>query len=142
MAAVVSEAIVEAMYTPCVQSNDSVTSGTAAARRPPNRNTLIGTPAGFSQSGSTDGICAQLMVKRAFGCAALRPQPGVHSLPCQSIRLAGGLLVRPSHHTSPSGVCATFVKIVSWVIALRQLGLVISEVPGATPNAPASGLIA
>src|SRR5689334_14809314 len=99
MAAVVSEAIVEAMYTPCVQSNDSVTSGTAVARRPPNRNTLIGTPSGFSQSLSADGICAQLMVKRALGCAALRPDPGVHGLPCQSVSSFGASFVRPSHHT-------------------------------------------
>src|SRR5688572_4497435 len=134
--------MVEAMYTPCLQSNDSVTSGTAVARRPPNRNALIGTPAGFSQSLSADGICAQLMVKRAFGCAALRPQPGVQGLPCQSVSSRGGSLVRPSHHTSPSGVSATFVKIVSCDTAFRQFGLVNSDVPGATPNAPASGLIA
>src|SRR4029077_6919880 len=120
-------AIVEATYTPCVQSNDSVTSGTAVARRPPNRNTLIGTPSGFSQSLSADGIWAQLMVKRALGCAALRPQPGVHALPCQSVNSFGASFVRPSHHTSPSGVSATLVKIVSCETAFRQLGLVNSE---------------
>src|SRR5882672_4769999 len=142
IAAVVSEAIVEAMYTPCAQSSDSVTNGTAVARRPPNRNTLIGTPCGFSQSGSTDGIWLQLMVKRALGCAALRPLPGVQDLPCQSVSSFGGCLVSPSHHTSPSGSNATLVNIVSCVTASRQLGLVSSEVPGATPKAPASGLIA
>ena len=82
------------------------------------------------------------MVKRALGCAALRPQPGVQALPCQSVSSCGGSLVSPSHHTSPSGVSATLVKIVSCVTASRQLGLVNSEVPGATPKAPASGLIA
>src|SRR5262245_48160845 len=130
------------MYTPCVQSNDSVTSGTAVARRPPNRNTLIGTPSGFSQSLSADGIWLHAMVKRALGCAALRPQPGVQVFPCQSVSSCGGCLVRPSHQTSPSGVSATLVKIVSWETAFRQFGLVNSEVPGATPNAPASGLMA
>src|SRR5688572_31339202 len=134
--------MVEAMYTPCVQSNDSVTSGTAVARRPPNRNTLIGTPSGFSQSLSAEGIWAQLMVNRALGCAALRPLPGVQGLPCQSVNSCGGAFVRPSHHTSPSGVSATLVKIVSCVTASRQFGLVNSDVPGATPKAPASGLIA
>src|SRR5262245_26673449 len=142
MAAVVSDAMVEAAYTPCVQSKDSVTSGTAVARRPPNRNTLIGTPAGFSQSGSTDGIWLQLMVKRALGCAALRPQPGVQALPCQSVSSFGASFVMPSHHTSPSGVSATLVNIVSCLTASRQLGLVNCDVPGATPNAPASGLMA
>ena len=38
--------------------------------------------------------------------------PGVQSLPCQSISCAGGSSVMPSHHTSPSSVSATLVKIV------------------------------
>ena len=40
-------------------------------------------------------------------------RPGVQSRPCQSIRCAGTSSVSPSHHTSPSSVSATFVKIVS-----------------------------
>jgi len=57
-------------------------------------NASIATPAGFSQSASIDGHCEAGAVKRAFGCAALRPLSfalaGVQSLPCQSIRCAGG----------------------------------------------------
>ena len=59
-------------------------------------------------------------VKREFGCAAGRSLPsafgrsrGVQSLPCQSIRCAGGVSVMPSHQTSPSSVSATLVKMTS-----------------------------
>ena len=52
--------------------------------RPPNTNALIGTPAGFSQSGSMHGHCEAGAVKRELGCAAGRPQPGIQSLPVQS----------------------------------------------------------
>src|SRR5262245_43634410 len=103
---------------------------------------LSGTPAGFSHSGSIDGTRVAATVKRAFGCAALRPQSGVQGCPCKSMSCAGGVSVIPSHHTSPSGVSATLVKIVSERIAAMQFGLVFSEVPGATPKSPASGLIA
>src|SRR6187431_3194681 len=102
----------------------------------------IGTPAGSSHFGSMEGHCAAATVKRAFGCAAGRPQPGVHGLPVQSVSFAGGCLVMPSHHTSPSGVRATLVKIVFFLIVSMQLGLVSQPVPGATPKKPASGLIA
>src|SRR5690606_24789992 len=111
-------------------------------RRPPNRNALIGTPAGFSQSASIEGICAAWTVKRELGCAATRPLSGVQDLPVQSIRCFGGSLVSPSHQTSPSSVIATLVKMVFFFSAARQFGLVSSEVPGATPKAPYSGLIA
>ena len=37
---------------------------------------------------------------------------------------------------------ATFVKMVFFAIIFMQLGLVFSEVPGATPKKPDSGLIA
>src|SRR3954470_12601711 len=124
MAAVVSDAIVAAMYTPCVQSYASATSGTVVVRRPPKRNALIGTPAGVSQSGSSEGIWSAATVKRAFGCAAGLPLSGDHWLPCQSMRSCGGCLVRPSHHTSPSGVIATLVKMVLLWSAARQFGLV------------------
>jgi hypothetical protein len=100
------------MYTPSSQLGASTTSGTVVERRPPNTNAEIGTPAGSSQFGSMEGHCAAGTVKRAFGCAASRPflpSSGVHSLPCQSIRRAGGCSVIPSHQTSPSGVNATLV---------------------------------
>ena len=81
-------------------------------------------------------------MKRAFGCAAGRPQPGVQSLPCQSVSRAGGSLVMSSHHTSPSGVSATLVKMTLARSVFIAFGLVASEVPGATPKKPASGLMA
>src|SRR4029078_5258355 len=108
----------------------------------PKINAEIGTPAGSSQRASIEGHCAAATVKRAFACAATRPQPGVHSLPCQAMRRAGGSLVMSSHHTSPSGVIATLVKMTFARSVAIALGLVASEVPGATPNRPASGLIA
>jgi len=58
------------------------------------------------------------------------------------MRCAGASSVRPSHQTSPSSVSATFVKITSWDSELSAVGLVVVEVPGATPKKPASGLIA
>src|SRR5262249_23006309 len=63
-------------------------------------------------------------------------------LPCQSRHSAGGSSVMPSHHTPPSGVSATLVKIVFRANVAMALGLVLAEVPGATPKNPASGLIA
>src|SRR6185503_3044929 len=142
IAAVVSEPRVPAMYTPSRQLFASVTSGTVVERRPPKMNASIGTPAGSSHFGSIDGHCAADTVKRALGCAAGRPLAGVHSRPVQSVSFAGGCLVMPSHHTSPSGVSATLVKMVSWVMVFMQLGFVSQPVPGATPKNPASGLIA
>ena len=92
-----------------------------------------------------DGVDAGA-VKRAFGCAALAPVAlaisGVQTLPCQSVAIAGGSSVMPSHHTPPSGVSATFVKIVFCASEAIALGLVFTLVPGATPKNPASGLIA
>jgi hypothetical protein len=54
----------------------------------------------------------------------------------------GGSGVMPSHHTSPSGVRATLVKMVLDLIVAIAVGLDFSDVPGATPKNPASGLIA
>lgn len=48
----------------------------------------------------------------------------------------------PSHQTPPSGVTGTSVKIVLRRKCSHGIGLVVSEVPGATPKKPASGLIA
>src|SRR5256885_16424356 len=140
-AAVVSEPIVAAIYTPESQSSASDTSGTVSERRPPNTKADIGTPCGFSQSESIEGHCDAGTVNRALGCAAFLPQPGVQSFPCQSMSLAGGVSVIPSHHTSPSGVIATFGNIGLLLIIAIQLGLVFSDVPGATPKNADSGLI-
>src|ERR1700756_3627121 len=105
------------------------------ARRPPKTMALIGTPAGSSQAGSMVGHCDAGAVKRAFGCAAFAPVflaiSGVHFLPCQSRHSAGGSSVMPSHQTPPSGVSATFVKMVFFESAAMALGLVFLEVPGA-----------
>ena len=85
---------------------------------------LIGTPAGSSHAGSMLGHWDAGTVKRAFGWAALRPQPGVQSFPCQSIKWAGGSLVIPSHHTSPASVSPTLVKIALARNASMAFGLV------------------
>src|SRR5947208_9473549 len=55
---------------------------------------------------------------------------------------AGGSSVMPSHQMPPSGVSATLVKMLFFASAAMALGLVLTEVPGATPKNPASGLIA
>src|SRR5919106_5550823 len=109
-AAVVSELMIDPRNTPCVQSNDSVTSGTLVARRPPNRMAEMGTPSGSSHSGAIDGHCEAGVVNRALGWAAGAALSGVQSLPFQSTAWAGGS-EKPSHHTSPSSVRATLVKI-------------------------------
>src|SRR5579864_9519442 len=92
------------------------------------------------------GHCDAGAVKRAFGCAAFAPVflaiSGVHFLPCQSRHSAGGSSVMPSHQTPPSGVSATLVKIEFFAMVAMALGLVSTDVPGATPKKPASGLIA
>src|SRR6516162_2666415 len=107
---------------------------------------LIGTPSGSSQSGSIVGHCEAGAVKRALGCAAFAPVSlaicGVHRLPCQSRHSEGGSSVMPSHHTPPSGVSATLVKIVLRASVAMAFGFVLFDVPGATPKNPASGLIA
>src|SRR5579864_5019445 len=117
-----------------------------AARRPPKIIALRGTPLGSSQAGSMVGHCDAGAVNRELGCAALAPVSlaicGVHFLPCQSVHSAGGESVMPSHHTPPSLVSATLVKIVLRASVAIALGLVLFEVPGATPKKPASGLIA
>src|SRR5215469_8692461 len=121
-------------------------SGMVCARRPPKMMALIGTPSGASHEGSIVGHCRAGAVKRAFGCAALAPVflaiSGVQMLPCQSMHSAGGSSVIPSHHTPPSGVSATLVKMEFLESAAIALGLVLTEVPGATPKKPASGLMA
>src|SRR5690625_3656127 len=90
-------------------------------------NAEIGTPSGFSHSGSIDGHCAAGAVKRALGCAAGVPESGVHGLPRQSVRPSGASFVMPSHHTSPSGVSATLVKMVSRSMDAIAFGLVSTD---------------
>src|ERR1051325_1894521 len=147
-AAVFSLATLAPRKTPWFQSKDSVTSGTADARRPPKRIAEIGTPLGFSHSGAMIGHCAAGVVKRALGCAAgrypfaSRADAGVQELPFQSVRWAGVSSVMPSHQTSPSSVSATLVKTELPHSVFIALALVCSPVPGATPKKPASGLIA
>src|SRR6204780_2342709 len=102
----------------------------------------IGTPAGPFHSGAMIGHWSAGVVNRAFGCAAGSGLSGVQSRPFQSIRCAGGSSVRPSHHTSPSSVSATLVKMLLAYMAAIALALVFMPVPGATPKNPASGLIA
>src|SRR5262245_872533 len=108
-AAVVSELMIEPRNTPWSQSNDSVTSGTLVARRPPKRMAEMGTPFGSSHSGAIDGHWEAGVVKRALGCAAGASLAGVQSLPFQSMTWSGGS-AKPSHHTAPSSVRATLVK--------------------------------
>src|SRR5215469_13883075 len=145
-AAVVSEPIVAALYTPSSQLVASTTSGTVSLRRAPKMKAEIGTPSGLSHSGSSDGHCVVETVKRAFGCAAFCPLllalSGVQGCPCQSVRRAGGVRVIPSHHTSPSSVSATLVKITLALSMFIALGFDSYDVPGATPKYPDSGLIA
>ena len=66
-AAVVSDAIVAALYTPNDQLKACVASGTAELRRPPNMNAAIGTPRGSSCAGSAEGHCAIGAVNRLLG---------------------------------------------------------------------------
>ena len=69
--------------------------------------------------------------------------PCFQDFPCQSVREtpAGGG-ARPSHHTPPSLVSPTLVKTVFLAMVDMAWGLVLFEVPGATPKKPFSGLMA
>src|ERR1700743_447259 len=122
-------------------------SGTVSDLRPPNRNAAIGTPSWDSHaSRSKTGHCTAGAVNRPFGCAAVRPVflpiSGVQRSPRQSMHSAGGFEVMPSHHTPPSGVSATLVKMVLRLSVAIAFGFVFALVPGATPKKPASGFIA
>src|SRR5580692_3904712 len=113
-----------------------------AARRPPKRKAEMGTPSGFSQSGSMLGHCAAGAVKRPLGWAAGVLVAGVQGWPRQSMRWAGGVSVIPSHQIPPSvlpsapTVRATLVKMLFRLRAAMALGLVRLLVPGATPKNP------
>src|SRR5919106_3119967 len=88
-----------------------------------------------------DGHCCARTVRREFGCGA-GPMLASHGRPCQSTRPAGGSGVRPSHHGSPEGVMATFVKMVLDRTIRVAFGFVFGLVFGATPKNPRSGLMA
>ena len=81
-------------------------------------------------------------VNRELGWAAGVGLSGVHRWPCQSVRRGGLVSVMPSHHTSPSGVSATLVKMALPHSDSMALRLDLLDVPGATPKNPASGLMA
>mmetsp|Transcript_43756 Transcript_43756/g.107427 ORF Transcript_43756/g.107427 Transcript_43756/m.107427 type:complete len:201 (+) Transcript_43756:607-1209(+) len=141
-AAVVSLFMVAPTNTPCCHERASKHNGTVDERRPPKMMALIGTPSGFSHSGSITGHCDAGAAKREFGCAAFTPLCGCHSRRSHDVARLGGSSVMPSHHTSPSSVSATLVKIVLARSASMALWFVLCDVPGATPKKPASGLMA
>src|SRR3989338_207272 len=140
-AAVRSEERAAPKRTPWFQLKDWTTSGRVAGRRHPKRMAERGTPSGLSQRGSTMGHWERGAVKRALGWAAGVPSEGVQALPFQSVSAGGGALI-PSHQTSPSGVRAVLVKRVFLARVSMAFGLEATEVPGATPKRPASGLMA
>src|ERR1019366_9676625 len=142
-AAVVSEERVDPRKTPCSQFWDWTTSGIVVLRRPPKKIAEMGTPSGRSHSGAMMGHCAAGVQKREFGCDEGSELSGVHERSFQSVKCAGGVEVIPSHHTSPSSVSATFVKIEFPFSMVRiAFALVPHPVPGATPKNPNSGLTA
>src|SRR5271170_3276951 len=141
-AAVVSLLAVAPRKVPCCQLKASVTSGTIPARRPPKRIASMGTPFGSSHSGAITGHWLAGEVNRAFGCAALREEAGVHGRRSQSINSAGFSTVIPSHQISPSGVMAQLVKMEFLVAVSMAFRFDFMLVPGATPKNPYSGLMA
>eukprot|EP01139_Manchomonas_bermudensis_P004785 Amastigsp_a174349_697.p3 type:complete len:235 gc:universal Amastigsp_a174349_697:508-1212(+) len=139
-AAVFCDAIDEPMNTPWSHESDWLTSGIVVGRRPPKMIPSIGTPSGESYSGSSTGQLIAGTVNREFGCAAgLFPSS---FLPSQLIMPVGRSFERPSHHTSPSRVSATFVNSASREHDASAFGLVLAPVPGATPKYPNSGFTA
>src|SRR6266403_968173 len=126
-AAVVSEPQDEPMKTPCSQLKAPFTRGIVLGRLPPKITADNGTPAGFCQSGSITGHCEAGAVNLEFGCAPLRPLSGVHSLPSQSMPVAGAGTPMSSHQTSPSGVSTTLVKILFLANVATALGFDLRE---------------
>ena len=113
---------------------DCSTSGMVVARRPPKIIAEIGTPFGSSANFERLGLLRAGAVKREFGCAAFSVESEVYGLPCQSVSCSGRGPSMPSHHTSPSGVSATLVKIVSRATVTIAFGFDFMLVPGATPK--------
>ncbi len=104
------------------------------ARRPPKMMALMGTPAGSSQNLEIAGLLPAGAVKRELGWAAFSVEPGFQGRPFQSVSSVGTGPSMPSHQTSPSGVTATLVKMVSCEMVFIALGLDFMLVPGATPK--------
>jgi hypothetical protein len=104
-------------------------------------NASIGTPAGLSQSSSSAGLLVAATVKRAFGWAAFAPVSfaiaGVQSLPCQSIRCAGGV-----GHAFPPDVAVVGQRDVREDHVVLQAGhaVVVGLVVGAGRHAEVAGL--
>src|SRR5207244_8468640 len=101
----------------------------------------MGTPLGSSHSGAFTGHWLAGVVNRAFGCAALRPETGVHGRRSQSRSSAGFFSVMLSHQMSPSYVMAQLVKIEFLAAVSMALRFDCSFVPGATPMTPYSGVM-
>src|SRR5262245_50442614 len=93
-----------------------------------------GIPSGSSTAGSSRGLFVNGAVHRLLGCAAGRPQSGVHGCPVQSMHSLGGWSDLPSHQMSPSGRRATLVNRVSCEMIVIAFGLVVRFVPGTTPK--------
>ena len=92
--------------------------------------------------GTLRGRRREARVRMRGFCAGLFRDFRRPSLALPVDALGGGSSVMPSHHTPPSGVSATFVKIVFFASVAIAFGFVFADVPGATPKKPASGLIA
>src|SRR6516165_8379628 len=133
-AAVVSEPSVAPRNTPCAQLKDWSTRGTVSLRRPPKMIAEIGTPSGSLTCLERTGLFFIGEVKRLLGWAAFSGDPFFQGRPFQSISSSGASSSLPSHHTFPSGVSATLVKMVSRLIVFIALGLDLKFVPGATPK--------
>ena len=116
-------------------------------RRPPKMKAEMGTPSGSSQSGSMVRALAggggEAAVGVGGGLAGRFADLGgpAFAAPVEAFGRAARS-VMPSHQTPPSGVRATLVKMVLRASVAMALGLVLAEVPGATPKKPASGLMA
>lgn len=72
------------------------------------------------------------------------PSSGVQGLSFQEVTVtpSGSFWSMPSQYTPPSLVSPTLVKMVFLQMVVMALGLVLAEVPGATPKKPFSGLMA
>ena len=64
-------------------------------------------------------------MKRLLGCAAFSALPFFQGRPCQSVSSSGTSPSMPSHHTSPSAVMATLVKMGPWDTVAVALGLLL-----------------
>jgi hypothetical protein len=133
-AAVVSLPMVAPRNTPWVQLKAWMTSGTVLERRPPKMRAEMGTPMGSFALALRTGLLEAGAVKRLLGCAAFSVLPFFQGRPCQSVSSSGTSPSMPSHHTSPSAVMATLVKMVSRATEAIALGLLLELVPGATPK--------